>query len=72
MLNIKRKGDIMIKDFKEWYCDGHGQAIGNVRYNLLKHLKEHKILTVEDVNKICDFCSEIDDEYLIQWKIVFI
>lgn len=56
----------MIKDFKEGYCDGHGQVIENVRYNLLQHLKEHKNLTVEDVNKICDFCSEIDEEYLIQ------
>ena len=56
----------MIKDFKEGYCEGHGQAIENVRYNLLQHLKEYKILNVEDVNKICDFCSEIDEEYLIQ------
>lgn len=56
----------MSQDFIEGYCDGHGQAIENLRYNLLQHLKEHKILTVEDVNKICDFCSEIDNEYLIQ------
>ena len=56
----------MIKDFKEGYWDGNGQAIENVRYNLLQRLKEYKNLTVEDVNEICDFCSEIDEEYLMQ------
>ena len=56
----------MIKDFQEGSCDGHGQAIENVRSNMLKPLQNHKQLTTEDVNKICDFCSEIDEEYLTQ------
>ena len=56
----------MINDFKEGFYDGYGQAIENVRYNLLQHLKEYKNLTVEDINKICDFCAEIDEDYLIQ------
>lgn len=29
----------MSQDFIEGYCDGHGQAIENVRYNLLEFLK---------------------------------
>lgn len=47
----------MINDFKEGYYDGYGQAIENVRYNLLEYFKNHKNLTIEDINKICDFCS---------------
>ena len=50
----------------EGYCDGHGQAIENVRYNLLAVYNKNGKITAEDVNKICDFCSEIDEEYLIQ------
>lgn len=30
--------DNMNQEFIEGYCDGHGQAIENVRYNLLKYL----------------------------------
>lgn len=52
--------------FNEGYCDGHGQAIENVRYNLLEHLKNHKQLTAKDVNEICNACSKIDDAYLTQ------
>lgn len=52
--------------FKEGYSDGHGQAIENVRYSLLRYLNEHNKLTVEDVNNICDSCSKIDEDYLHQ------
>lgn len=50
--------------FREGYCDGHGQAIENVRYNLLEYLNEHNKLTADDVNKICDFCAKINEEDL--------
>lgn len=56
----------MTQQFKEGYYDGYCQGIENVKYNLLKHLKEHKDITIEDVNNICDFCLEIDEEYLSQ------
>lgn len=56
----------MNQEFIEGYCDGHGQAIENVRYNLLKYLNEHNKLTVEDVNNICNSCSKIDEGYLHQ------
>ena len=50
----------MSQDFIEGYCDGHGQAIENVRYNLLEFLKKHNKLTPEDINQICDCCSKVD------------
>lgn len=53
-----------IEYFREGYCDGHGQAIENVRYNLLNYLNKYGKLTAEDVNKICDFCAEINEEEL--------
>lgn len=58
--------DNMNQEFIEGYCDVHGQAIENVRYNLLKYLNEHNKLTVEDVNNICNSCSKIDEGYLHQ------
>lgn len=58
----------MSQDFIEGYCDGHGQAIENVRYNLLEFLKKHNKLTPEDINQICDYCSKVDMNYLNQWK----
>ena len=56
----------MSNEFKEGYCDGHGQAIENVRYNLLEFLKNHNKLTTEDINQICDCCSKVDMDYLNQ------
>ena len=61
----------MINDFKEGFYDGYGQTIENVRYNLLEYLKNHKNLTIEDINKICDFCSGNIEDNLNGWKIVF-
>lgn len=52
--------------FKEGYIDGHGQAIENVRYNLLELCKKNGNISVDDINKVCDFCSEIDGDYLTQ------
>ena len=54
------------EDFKDGYYDGHGQAIANVRYNIINYLKEHKSISIDKVDEICDFCSEIDCEYLNQ------
>lgn len=59
-------GDYMSQDFIEGYCDGNGQAIENVRYNLLEFLKEHNELTFDDVNRICNYCSKVDMDYLNQ------
>lgn len=59
-------GDYMSQDFIEGYCDGHGQAIENLRYNLLEFLKEHNELTFDDVNRICNYCSKVDMDYLNQ------
>lgn len=56
----------MSQDFIEGYCDGHGQAIENVRYNLLEFLKKYNKLTPEDINQICDYCSKVDMDYLNQ------
>lgn len=41
----------MTNEFIEGYQDGHGQAIENVRYNLLEFLIEHNKLTFESVKK---------------------
>ena len=60
-------GDYMYQDFIEGYCDGHDQAIENLRYNLLEFLKEHNELTFDDVNRICNCCSKVDMNYLNQW-----
>lgn len=57
---------ILSEDFKEGYCDGHGQAIENVRYNIVNYLKENKEISIDKVNDICDVCSKIDHEYLNQ------
>ena len=57
---------ILSEDFKNGYCDGHGQAIENVRNNIISYLKEHKKMSVDKVNEICDLCSEIDYKYLEQ------
>lgn len=57
---------ILSKDFKEGYCDGHGQAIENVRYNIIKYIIEHKEISINKINEICDFCSKVDEEYLNQ------
>ena len=56
--------NVLSEDFKEGYCDGYGQAIENVRYNIINHLKEHNEISIDKVNDICDFCSKIDYEYL--------
>lgn len=59
----------MTNEFKEGYCDGHGQAIENVRYNLLKMFeKKNGKLTTNDIDDICDYCSKVDMNYLNQWK----
>lgn len=57
---------ILSTDFKHGYCDGHGQAIENVRFNLIDQLTEGKELTIDLVNDICDFCSKVDHDYLNQ------
>ena len=56
----------MREDFKEGYCDGHGQAIENVRYNIVKYIKNNQGISIDKVNEICDFCSQVDEEYLNQ------
>ena len=50
-----------LEAFREGYCDGHGQAIENVRHNLLDYLNKYDKLTADDVNKICDFCAKINE-----------
>ena len=57
---------VLSEDFKEGYCDGHGQAIENIRHNIINYLKKHKEISIDEVNKICDFCSRVDEEYLNQ------
>lgn len=57
---------VLSEDFKEGYCDGYGQAIENVRYNIIEYLKKHKEISIDKANEICDFCSKIDIEYLNQ------
>ena len=57
---------VLSEDFKEGYCDGYGQAIENVRYNIIEFIKKNKKISIDNVNEICDFCSEIDKKYLNQ------
>lgn len=57
---------VLSEDFKEGYCDGYGQAIENVRYNIIEFIKKKKKISIDKVNEICDFCSEIDEKYLNQ------
>lgn len=57
---------VLSEDFKEGYCDGHGQAVENVRHNIIRYLKENKELSIDKVNEICDMCSYIDYDYLNQ------
>ena len=57
---------VLSEDFKEGYCDGYGQAIENVRYNIIEFIKKNKKISIDKVNEICDFCSEIDEKYLNQ------
>ena len=62
--------NILEKEVKEsfinGYCDGHGQAIENVRYNIINYLKEHTEISIDTVNEICDICSKVDYGYLNQ------
>ena len=57
---------ILSENFRDGYRDGHGQAIENVRYNIIEYIKKNKEISIDKVNEICDFCSEIDEEYLSQ------
>ena len=57
---------VLSEDFKEGYCEGYGQAIENVRYNIIEFIKKNKKISIDKVNEICDFCSEIDEKYLNQ------
>lgn len=57
---------ILSEEFKEGYCDGYGQAVENMRDNIIRYLKEHKEISIDKVNEICDFCSIIDEDYLNQ------
>ena len=57
---------VLSEDFKEGYCDGYLQAIENVRYNIIEFIKKNKKISIDKVNEICDFCSEIDEKYLNQ------
>lgn len=52
------------KIFNRGYCDGHGQAIDNVRYNIVQYILEHKKISIAKINEICDMCSKVDDQYL--------
>ena len=54
------------ESFKEGYYDGHGQAIENVRYNIIEYIKKNKEISIDKVNEICDFCAKIDEDYLNQ------
>ena len=56
----------MDKQFKEGYFDGYGQAIENVRYNLLLKVNQNGTLTAEEINSICDHCSKIDEDTIDQ------
>ena len=33
---------VLSEDFKEGYCNGYGQAIENVRYNIIEFIKKNK------------------------------
>lgn len=44
------------------YCDGHGQAIENIRQNL-KELFKHQVAWA-DVEQVIDACAEIKEEEL--------
>lgn len=57
---------VLSEDFKAGYCDGHGQAIENVRYNIVEYIKNNQEISMDKVNEICDFCSQVDEEYLNQ------
>lgn len=58
---------VLSEDFKNGYADGHGQAVENVRYNLLQYLESHGAITDEEtIHEICDICSQVDTEYLSQ------
>ena len=50
--------------FINGYCDGHGQAIENVRYHIAKYLEENGSISIDKVNEICDVCAEVDYGYL--------
>lgn len=52
--------------FIDGYRDGHGQAVQNVRYNIIEYLEKYGSISIDIVNEICDACEEIDEEYLNQ------
>lgn len=52
------------ESFINGYCDGHGQAIENVRYNIVSYLEEHAKISIDSINEICDMCSKINYEDL--------
>ena len=54
------------ESFKEGYYDGHGQAIENVRHNIIEYIKKNKEISIDKINEICDFCAKIDEDYLNQ------
>ena len=57
---------ILSENFRDGYRDGYGQAIENVRYNIVEYIKNNQEISIDKVNEICDYCSEIDEEYLSQ------
>ena len=57
---------VLSEDFKEGYCDGHGQAVENVRYSIVEYLRQNKKISIDKANEICDMCSYIDYDYLNQ------
>lgn len=57
---------VLSENFRDGYKDGYGQAIENVRHNIIEYIKKNKEISIDKVNEICDFCSEIDEEYLNQ------
>lgn len=68
--DAERRLNILEEEVKEsfvnGYCDGHGQAIENVRHCIIRYLEENKEISIDKVNEICDMCSKVDYEYLNQ------
>ena len=56
----------MTEDFKEGYRDGYSQAVENIRYNIISYMATNQKISIATVNAICDFCSQVDEEYLDQ------
>lgn len=57
---------LLSDEFINGYRDGHGQAIQNIRYNIISYLKKNGSISIDIVNEICDICEEVDEEYLNQ------